>query len=219
MPRIPRIVVPGEPHHVIQRGNRRLPTFFCEDDYCFYLEWLHTCCEKYAVKIWAYCLMTNHVHLILVPAKESGLRLALGEAHKRYTAYINKRERWTGHLWQGRFSSYPMDEAYLLAAARYVELNPVRADIVKCPCEYKWSSARAHVKGEDDQFVDVAPLLSLVPDWESFLTGADSAEMQEHIKKHSRTGRPLGSNAFFDRLQQVLGKDVRPQKPGPKMNN
>lgn len=157
MPRIARIVVPGEPHHVVQRGNRRLPTFFCDDDYCRYLELLRSWCENHSVEVWAYCLMTNHVHLILVPATESGLRLALGETHKRYTAHINRREGWTGHLWQGRFSSYAMDEGYLLAAARYIELNPVRAGMVQDPYAYKWSSARAHLTAKDDLVVKVAP--------------------------------------------------------------
>lgn len=216
MPRIPRIVVPGEPHHVIQRGNRRLPTFFCDDDYRYYLEGLRTFCDKFSVEVWAYCLMTNHVHLVLVPATESGLRLALGEAHKRYTVHINSREGWTGHLWQGRFSSYAMDESYLLATARYIELNPVRAGMVKDPADYTWSSAQAHLNKKDDLLVKVAPLLSKVPDWRTFLSEPESLEEQNAIKKHGRTGRPLGDSAFFDRLQKLLGKDVRPQKPGPK---
>ncbi len=168
------------------------------------------------MEVWAYCLMTNHVHLILVPATESGLRLALGQTHKRYTAHINKREGWTGHLWQARFASYVMDEAHLLAAARYIELNPVRAGMVGDPSEYKWSSARAHLATKDDLVVKVAPLLSRIPNWKSFLSDSISPEDQEAIQKHSRTGRPLGDKAFFDRLQRVLGKDVRPQKPGPK---
>lgn len=216
MPRIARIVVPRGPHHVIQRGNRRLPTFFCDDDYRYYLEGLRTWCDKYSVEVWAYCLMTNHVHLILVPETESGLRLALGEAHKRYTVRINKREGWTGHLWQGRFSSFAMDERYLLAAARYIELNPVRAGMVKDAAEYKWSSAQAHLNKKDDLLVKVDPLLSLVSDWRSFLSDTVDTDEQEKIKRHSRTGRPLGSETFFNRLQAVLGKDVRPKKPGPK---
>lgn len=219
MPRIARIVVPGEPHHVIQRGNRRLPTFFCDDDYCRYLDLLREWCEKSSVEVWAYCLMTNHVHLVLTPATESGLRMVLGETHKRYTTRINKREGWTGHLWQGRFSSYAMDETYLLAAVRYIELNPVRAGMVKDPSQYKWSSAQAHLNGRDDHLVKVAPLLSLVRNWSGFLSEPGYVEEQEKIEKHSRTGRPLGGMAFFDRLQQVLGRDVRPRKPGPKMKS
>ena len=122
-------------------------------------------CPKCGVEVWAYCLMPNPVHLVAVPKSEEGLRRALGEAHRRYTRLINFREGWRGHLWQGRFSSFVMDESYLLAAARYVELNPVRARLVEKPELYPWSSAAAHVKGVDDALVKVAPLLGLVNDW------------------------------------------------------
>lgn len=216
MPRIARIVVPGEPHHVIQRGNRRLPTFFKNDDYEFYLESMRYWCDKHSVEIWSYCLMSNHVHLVAVPDDEYGLSAAIGEAHKRYTCRINKREGWTGHLWQGRFSSFVMDEKYLLAVARYVELNPVRAGMVKRSVDYQWSSARAHLKGEDDVLVKVEPLLSLVKDWPSFIAEGESERDMDILKKHGRTGRPLGSSVFYDRLKTLLGKDVRPKKAGRK---
>lgn len=163
--------------------------------------------------------MTNHVHLIAVPQTETGLSLAIGEAHKRYTCHVNKREGWTGHLWQGRFSSFAMNEDYLLAAARYVERNPVRAKIVDSAADYQWSSAQAHLNGKDDVLVKSSPLLSLVSNWESFLAGENDMQTQETLKMHGRTGRPLGNTAFFDKLQSVLGKDVRPQKPGPKKTN
>ena len=162
MPRIVRIVVPGEPHHIIQRGNRRLPNFFKDDDYIDYLKSMRFWCDKHAVEIWAYCLMTNHVHLIATPKIEQGLSLAIGEAHKRYTCRINKREKWTGHLWQGSFSSFAMDEKYLIAAARYVERNPVKAELCPKPEAYSYSSARAHLSGDADVLVNIAPLLELV---------------------------------------------------------
>ena len=216
MPRIARIVVPGEPHHVVQRGNRRLPTFFQNDDYFFYIEEMREWCDKHSVEVWAYCLMTNHVHLIVVPGTESGLRLVVGEAHRRFSLRVNRREGWTGHLWQGRFSSFVMDDYHLLAAARYVELNPVRAGIVNDPSEYPWSSAKAHIEGRDDFLVKVAPLLSRMPAWEAFLGGSEDKDLPATIQRHERTGRPLGSDMFFDRLQSILGKDVRPKKPGPK---
>jgi putative transposase len=114
------------PHHITQRGNRRQTTFFCEEDYAAYLELMSQWCAQEGVQVWAYCLMPNHVHLIAVPETEDGLRRAIGEAHRRYTRRVNFRQRWRGHLWQGRFASFVMDESYLLAAARYVELNPVR---------------------------------------------------------------------------------------------
>ncbi len=130
MARLARVVVPGMPHHVTQRGNRRQPTFFRHDDYEAYLELMADRCREEGVAIWAYCLMPNHVHLIAVPETEEALARAVGEAHRRYTRRINFRENWRGYLWQGRFASFVMDEPCLLAAARYVELNPLRASLV-----------------------------------------------------------------------------------------
>src|SRR5215831_4203837 len=137
MARLARVVVPGMPHHITQRGNRRQTTFFCDDDYHAYLELMAHWCRQCHVDIWAYCLMPNHVHLIAVPESEAGLRQAIGEAHRRYTRRINFRERWRGHLWQGRFGSFVMDEPYLLAAARYIELNPVRARLALDAGQYR----------------------------------------------------------------------------------
>ena len=142
--------MPDIPHHITQRGNRRQATFFEDNDYREYINLLSEWCATCRVDIWAYCLMPNHVHLIAVPSSEDGLRRALGETHRRYTRLINFREGWRGHLWQGRFTSFPMDEKYLLCAARYVELNPVRAKLVDKPADYKWSSALAHISGDDD---------------------------------------------------------------------
>lgn len=157
MARLARVVIPGMPHHITQRGNRRQPTFFRDADFTAYLELMATWCEKQAVQVWAYCLMPNHVHLIAVPKRADGLRRAIGEAHRRYTRYVNFREGWRGHLWQGRFASYVLDESHLLAAARYVELNPVRAGLATAPSDYRWSSAWAHLKGKDDGLVRVSP--------------------------------------------------------------
>jgi putative transposase len=158
MARLARVVVPGVAHHVTQRGNRRQPTFFQEDDYRAYLELLGEGCGRCGVEVWAYCLMPNHVHLIVVPQSEDGLRRALGEAHRRYTRRINFREGWRGHLWQGRFASFALDARYLRRAARYVELNPVRAKLCRMPWRWPWSSAAAHVAGKEDGVVRVAPL-------------------------------------------------------------
>ena len=133
MARIARVVVPDIPHHITQRGNRRQKTFFCDEDYHEYLALMTASCEQHNVAIWSYCLMPNHVHLIAVPQTEDGLQRALGEAHRRYTRHINFRENWRGHLWQERFASFPMGENHLLAAARYIELNPVRAHMVEDP--------------------------------------------------------------------------------------
>ena len=127
MARLARVVLPGYPHHITQRGNRRQDVFFTDRDYEHYLELLQQWCGQECIEIWAYCLMTNHVHLIVQPKKKSNLGKAIGEAHRRYTRIINFREHWKGYLWQGRFASYPMDENWLLRAAAYVELNPVKA--------------------------------------------------------------------------------------------
>jgi putative transposase len=140
MARLARVVAPGFPHHITQRGNRRQQTFFCDEDYQRYVELMAEWCNALEVEILAYCLMPNHVHLIAVPQSADGLGRAIGEAHRRYTRMINFRERWRGHLWQGRFASFVLDEPYLLTAARYVELNPVRAGLVGAPSRYRWSS-------------------------------------------------------------------------------
>lgn len=214
MARIARIVIPGMPHHVTQRGNRRLPVFFTDDDYRAYMTFLAEWCAKAGTEVWAYCLMPNHVHLILVPSDEDGLRAALGETHRRYANRINDREGWGGHLWQGRFASFPMDKAHLLAAARYVELNPVRAKLNRSAQAYKWSSAKAHLAGKNDGLVKVAPLLKLVPDWKNFLAAGLDEPSLEAIRSGERTGHPLGSGAFYKRLEKRLGRSVAPRKPG-----
>ena len=124
MSRLARVVVPGIPHHIIQRGNRRQNTFFKRTDYLEYIQLMSEWCGKCDVEIWAYCLMSNHVHMIAVPDDTRGMVIGIGEAHRRYTRMINFRKSWRGHLWQGRFLSYPMDEKYLLTAVRYIERNP-----------------------------------------------------------------------------------------------
>lgn len=168
MARIARIVVPGYPHHITQRGNRRQATFFRDDDYRQYIDLMAEWCSRCGVDIWAYCLMPNHTHLIAVPRTEESIRKAIGEAHRRYARMINFREGWRGYLWQGRFSSFVMDERYLLTAVRYIELNPVRARLAADLAAYPWSSARAHIEKRDDALVKVSPVLELVPDWNEF---------------------------------------------------
>jgi putative transposase len=219
MARIARVVVPGIPHHVTQRGNRRQTTFFNQDDYQAYIALMAQWCAHHAVAVWAYCLMPNHTHLIMVPPSEDALRRAIGEAHRRYTRAVNFREGWRGHLWQGRFASFPMDERYLLAAARYVEFNPVRAQLVERPQDYPWSSARAHLDGRDDALVKVAPLLDLVGDWKTFISTGTPEDDRVSIRQHEHTGRPLGSEGFIARIEREADRILRKQKPGPKDNN
>ena len=215
MARIARIIAPGHPHHVTQRGNRHQQTFFCDEDYLAYIQLMAEWCRAYNVAIWAWCLMPNHVHLIAVPTSMEDLARAIGEAHRRYTRRINFREQWRGHLWQERFASFPMDERYLLAMARYIEMNPVAANLVRNPGDYPWSSARAHLTGEDDTLTLVAPLLEIIPNWQEFLQLSPLDEV-DMLHRHERTGRPLGTQHFVDKLETTLSRTLHPQKPGPK---
>lgn len=217
MSRSARIVVPDMPHHVTQRGNRRQPVFFCDADYELYKDLMADACDQWGVEIWAYCLMTNHVHLIAVPRTAEALARAIGAAHRLYTKEINRREGWTGFLWQGRFASFVMDEVYTLQAARYVEMNPVTARMVKRAADYRWSSAAAHLSGEDDGLVKVAPLLAIVDDWKSYLE-EDSVAFAEAIDYHSSSGWPLGDEVFLDKLAAAVGRSTRPAPRGrPKV--
>jgi putative transposase len=190
-------------------------TFFCDEDYQAYLALMAEWCGKYNVSVWCYCLMPNHIHLIAVPETAEGLRLAIGEAHRRYSLMINRRQQWTGHLWQGRFSSFPMDETYLLAAVKYIEMNPVRAKLTPDPYAWKWSSAKAHADGADDILVKVAPLRQMIGDWKLFLKDTDEAAANT-IRSHERTGRALGSGSFLESLELSLLRTVKPQKAGRK---
>jgi putative transposase len=218
MARIARVIAVGYPHHITQRGNRRQKTFFKDEDYQVYLELVSEWCRKFHLDIWAYCLMPNHVHLIAVPETKESMARAIGEAHRRYTRYINFRKGWRGHLWQERFASFPMDELYLLAAARYIELNSVVSGLVKKPEKYPWSSASAHMEGKDDILVNVSPLLKIVKDWRRFLVYPDKDELTI-LRRHEKTGRPLGDMEFVEHLENHLSRVLKPSKPGPKKKN
>ena len=143
----------------------------------------------------------------------------IGEAHRRYTRHINFQKGWKGHFWQGRFSSFSKDEQYPIATARYIELNPVRAKMANNPENYKWSSAAAHLHKEDDILVKAAPLLDTVSDWRDILSSDLSEEEYELLRSHERTGRPLGNEAFLDRIEKLTSRILRRQKPGPKPKN
>jgi putative transposase len=215
MARIGRVVIPGYPHHVTQRGNRRQRVFFSEMDYHYYIDLMAEFTEATQTEIWAYCLMPNYVHLVMVPQREDGLRAALGEVHRRYTRRINFRNGWRGRLWQERFHSFVMDEQYLLATVRYVELNPVKARLCRQPGDWSWSSALAHMEGQDDRLVKVQPMIDRVGDWSAYLSH-DPVEEHEHIERRTRTGRPLGSVAFVEQLEAITGKSLSPKRPGRK---
>jgi putative transposase len=216
MARLARVVAPGIPHHITQRGNRRQSTFFHESDYQLYLDLALEWSQAHGMQIWSYCLMPNHVHLVAVPEKEESLAEAVGEIHRRYTRAINFRMGWRGHLWQGRFHSFPMDEDYLLAAARYIELNTVKAGLVKSPGDYHWSSARHYLGEHEDPLLAPSPLSHLVDDWADFLSSVGDVRHNEHIRRAERSGRPLGSDVFIATIEKTLNRQLRRSKPGPK---
>ena len=217
MARLARIVVPGLPHHVTQRGNRREKTFFEDADYGLYLDMLVHSSARAHTEVWAYCLMPNHVHIILAPRDADGLRRTFADLHRRYTGYVNARTQTTGHLWQGRFGSVVMDEAHLVNAVRYVTLNPVRARLVERAVDWPWSSARAHLSGKDDAVVKVAPVLERVGDFGSFLDEPfDQPAAYGALRRAETVGRPLGDADWLEQLERRTGRVLAPAKRGPK---
>jgi putative transposase len=194
MPRRPRTVIPDVPHHVIQRGNRQQPIFFSDADRMRYVEMLAEACVRHATRCIAWCLMDNHVHLVLVPPSADALRAAMSSVHTRYAQRINLGQGLSGHLFQGRFASYAMDEAHLMIAVRYVENNPVKAGMVVHAEDWRWSSARAHVLGRDDGLTDVAALGQHVRNWRAYLRdGVEAADRDEALEAALRSGQPLGT--------------------------
>ena len=217
MARIARAVVPGLPHHVTQRGVRSLAVFDDDGDRELYLRLVREQGGRFGVRFLAWCLMSNHVHLVVVPRREDSLARGVGEAHKRYTRARNLREGVRGYLFRGRFGSCVLDEPHLLAAVRYTELKPVAAGMVSRPGEYAWSSARFHLGrrkadplvGEKDR-----DLLGLVDDWRGFLgDGIDDLSARE-LERHVSSGRPWGSERFVRRLEKRLGRPLWPRKGG-----
>jgi putative transposase len=171
--------------------------FFGDDDYRAYLALIASAARHAGAAIWSYCLMPNHVHFIIVPGHEDALRATFAEAHRRYTARIHAREQWTGHLWQGRFSSTAMDGPHLMAAARYVALNPVRAGLVAQAADWPWSSARAYLAGRDDGVVTVGPVLDMIGDFAAYLGAPEDAAAVNAIRRSRTTGRPVGGAAWL----------------------
>ncbi|MDI7774322.1 transposase [Asticcacaulis sp. EMRT-3] len=217
MARLGRMIIPEVAHHVTQRGNRRERIFLEPGDEQIYLDLMATQLKRYNVACLVYCLMPNHVHFILTPIDETGLARAVGEAHRRYTGFIGARQRWTGHLFQGRFGSVAMDEAHLLAAFRYVALNPVKARLVERAQDWPWSSAAAHIQGQDTAYVQVEPALSRIPDFAEFVRSAPvDDECWSRLLQAEQIGRPIGAKAWIEQLEAVHGRALLPQKRGPK---
>lgn len=213
---MPRLVVPGYPHHVTQRGNRSQRTFFSENDYQTYIELLAAARDEAGVEILAYCLMPNHVHLVVIPQHKVSLANLFKEAHRRYTRRINLAHDWRGHLWQERFHSFVMDERHLVSCVRYVELNPVNAGLCSDARSWSWSSVRAHLQGSDDRLVTVKPMLDRIGNWTDYLQCNDDECTVETIRGLSRTGRPGGSDDFIRHLEALTGRTLRKKRAGRK---
>ncbi|MFH1108296.1 MAG: transposase [Planctomycetota bacterium] len=221
MPRVARIVLPGVPHHVTQRGNNRQNVFFTDDDRRLYLTLLKENADRFGLAVSAYCLMPNHVHLVATPSAADSLAKAVGRTNFRYAQYLNRSRRRSGHLWQNRFFSCSLQEMHLWRAIRYVERNPVRAQLARLAWRYPWSSAGAHV-GE----VDASGLLNLAAwrkewkpgRWAEALRDADDEGVAQ-LRSATHVGRPLGDEAFLDRLERDLARPVRARPVGrPRIN-
>ena len=216
MARLARVVIPGHPHHVTQRGNGRARTFFEDGDYALYRDLLAENCKAAGVEVWAWCLMPNHVHLVLVPSASDGLRRALARVHRSYAGTVQARRKRSGHFWQGRFGAVVMDEQHLAAALRYLSLNPVRARLVQRAQNWRWSSTRAHLRGRDDGLTALAPIRDRFPDFADLLATEPEADLFGALRAAESIGRPLGDNRFVARIERQTGRVLKPGKRGPK---
>ena len=216
MPRIARVCAVNYPHHVTQRGNNKEAVFFDDEDREFYLKIIGGYSKKWGLEIWAYCLMPNHVHLLVVPKQEESLARGIGGTNLVYTQYINRKYERSGRLWQNRFYSTIIEkESYLLTATRYIERNPVRAKIVKNAEDYKWSSATAHImRTKDDilskNWLDEKELKT----YKDFITIIENDKEVDFIRKATSVGRPLGTERFVKTLETLLCRDLLPKKIG-----
>jgi len=216
MPRMARLVMPGLPHHVTQRGNRRGQVFFSSEDRQRYMGLFQHYRLRYDLEVLAYCLMDNHVHWVVVPKQECALADTLRDAHASYAVDVNQATRTCGHFFQGRFFSCPLDGEHLWAAVRYFERNPVRTRVVARAEDYAWSSAQAHCGLRDDPLLTPGfPPPGVVSDWPTWLAAEDAQQM-EAVRRHTLTGRPWGSAAFVAQLEALTGRILQPLKRGRK---
>ena len=216
MARLARVVLPGLPHHVTQRGNGRQRTFFNDDDYALYLALLREHCARASVAVWSWVLMPNHAHLVLVPSDADGLRRALAPLHRAYAGYAHERMRRTGHFWQGRFGCVAMDEAHAQAAIVYGLMNPVRAGLARRALDWRWSSVHALTGGRDDAITDVAAVRERLPDLEARLAAGEEHEASERLRRAESVGRPLGDAAFLAAVEELTGRRLSPARRGRK---
>lgn len=216
MARLARVVIPGLAHHVTQRGNGRQKVFFAEADYELYLGLITQSCKAARVTCLAWCLMPNHLHLILVPSDADGLRAALSKANRAYAGIVNARRKVTGHFWQGRYGSVPMDDAHLYEALRYVLMNPVKAKRVARPEAWKWSSARAYLKNRDDGLTNTRPMRKVIDNMRAFLGAMPDTSRLDRLLAAETIGRPAAEPDFIERLETKTGRQLLPEKRGPK---
>jgi putative transposase len=215
MPRHARIVPPDCPIHVTHRGNRRAPIFVGGGAQRRYLSLLHAETQRFGVEVWAYCLMPNHVHLIVVAREAQALSKAMHRAHGQYAQWINAHQGWSGHLWSSRFFSTPMDDAHLWAAVRYVECNPVRAGLVGRAEDHVWSSARAHVmRFADPLLAPSRPFPGHIENWSAWLTADPDRTLEANIRERTSMGVPAGDATFLAQLERETGRKLSPGTRG-----
>jgi putative transposase len=218
MPRIARVALPEVPYHITQRGNGRRIVFYSDLDRRTYLRLLARYAEEYRMTVQAYCLMSNHVHLIAVPLRPESLARALGRTHAEYARYRNATDGSCGHVWQARYFSCPLDRAHLWRAIAYVERNPVRAGMVETAEEYHWSSAPARLgRDRPDALIDLSDWQDRYDpnQWREVLRlGLDEISFQQRLRDASMRGRALGSEEFVEQLEQQAGRRLRPNLPG-----
>lgn len=223
MVRIARIVLPGLPHHVSQRGNNRQNVFLSNSDREFYSKTLHKQSEKFGFCIHAYCLMANHIHLIGTPETNQSLAKAIGRTHLIYTQYFNGAHNRSGHLWQNRFYSCALDNKHAWFATAYIERNPVRANIVQKAWEYPWSSAAEHCgQQRENKLLKISGWESIIPEgprWEEILSADQDAEETEELLKSTQTGLPLGSSEFISRIEHEDGRSLKSRPVGRPRKN
>ncbi len=217
MARLPRVVVVDVPHHVTQRGNSRQVILASDADRITYLELLRQYSEIHSLSLLGYCLMSNHVHLIAVPRTGAALAETLKHTHGRYASYWNARRSSSGHVWQGRFYSCPLDDSHLWEALRYTELNPVRAGLVAAAEQWRWSSAAAHSGvAVPDAMVEMERWRTrwTVAEWRDFLLAGESQPDLTALRRCTHTGRPLGTPDFVAALEKSTLRLLAPQKGG-----
>jgi putative transposase len=217
MPRIARAVLPDVPHHITQRGVRRSNVFFDSADYETYRDLIQESSRQYGLRICAYCLMTNHVHIVAVPERPDSIANTFQRCHGMYARRFNKKYGVTGHTWQARPFSCTLDEAHFWAAVRYVERNPVRAGMAYRAEDYSWSSAQAHCGLVSDDLLDGGwPPEGVIQDWSRWLGEGYDVRMERSIRDRTFTGRPCGDDDFVRRVEVALDRQLSPKKPGPK---